>query len=270
MRILLFDYDGTLAPLVSDTAKVPPSADLMKNLVRLSTHKNTFVYIVSGRDRNNLQELFANPAIGIVAEHGMVVRHPHTTQLEPYFASPPDLSWLPRVHQTMADISAQAPGSRVESKPSGLCFHYRRCCGDTGEHSAQEIRTALERDGTLMAGVEVISGNKVVEARCRGVNKGAMVSRILDKFLLPGEHPHPPNSDHPQDGTSDRTPSFVLCMGDDRTDEDMFAVCNHLSPLAASCSTVIVGPRRPTLARHSLAGCAEALQLVSLLAAVTD
>jgi len=50
--------------------------------------------------------------------------------------------------------------------------------------------------------VQVIHGHKVVEARAVGVHKGAYVRRALANV-------------DPK--------TFVLCIGDDRTDQDMYA-----------------------------------------------
>lgn len=48
--------------------------------------------------------------------------------------------------------------------------------------------------------MQIIDGNKVLEVRMIGVDKGATALNIIKTF----------------------EPDFVLCMGDDTTDEDMF------------------------------------------------
>ena len=85
--------------------------------------------------------------------------------------------------------------------------------------------------------VEVIQGNKVVEIRCQGIDKGALVQHILRQ-----------HKDH----------YMILCFGDDRTDEEMFAA---LPPRAWTCR---IGDR-VTQARYFLNNPEETKQILSKL-----
>ena len=64
--------------------------------------------------------------------------------------------------------------------------------------------------------LEVIPGNKIVEVRNKGIDKGTAIKKIL--------------SDKPYD--------FVFAVGDDKTDEDMFKTLVGKE----DCFTVKVGP----------------------------
>lgn len=60
--------------------------------------------------------------------------------------------------------------------------------------------------------MEVLSGKGYIEVKLAGINKGVAVSKILSKISkIRGD------------------PDFILCMGDDRSDEDMFEIINGLS-----------------------------------------
>jgi trehalose 6-phosphate synthase/phosphatase len=71
---------------------------------------------------------------------------------------------------------------------------------DFGLFQAHELRAHLT-ETLANQPVQVIQGEKVVEARLQGVHKGAAAHKIL--------------AEHPTDK--------VLALGDDRTDEDLFA-----------------------------------------------
>jgi trehalose 6-phosphate synthase/phosphatase len=95
----------------------------------------------------------------------------------------------------------RAPGSLVEEKTAGLAWHYRMANERLGAREAarliRELTPLAERHG-----LEVLSGNKVVEIRPATVNKGVIVSALAAGL--------------PRD-------AVIVAMGDDRTDEDLFA-----------------------------------------------
>jgi trehalose 6-phosphate synthase/phosphatase len=98
-------------------------------------------------------------------------------------------------------VTAATPGALVEEKTASLAWHWRMAEPELGAARADELWRRLEldvRDGP----VELLRGEKVIEVRPRGVNKGRVVERIL--ALL--ESPLP----------------TIVAMGDDGTDEDTF------------------------------------------------
>ena len=91
-------------------------------------------------------------------------------------------------------------GSSIESKESALVWHYRDADPDFGSWQAKELLDHLE--GVLAnEPVEVVPGQTIVEVKPQGVSKGRAAERIL--------------AETPDAG-------FVLCIGNDRSDEDMF------------------------------------------------
>lgn len=85
---------------------------------------------------------------------------------------------------------------------------------------AKELQDHLE--GVLSnEAVEVVAGNAIVEVKPQGVSKGGAVERILQLLARSG-----------------RSPDFVLCIGDDRSDEDMFQAIEHTRTSAAAPSSV--------------------------------
>lgn len=76
-RLLMFDYDGTLTPIVKDPSAATPSASLLKSLETLAADPKNVVYIISGRDGEFLDEQLGHiPGLGMSAEHGCFIRQP--------------------------------------------------------------------------------------------------------------------------------------------------------------------------------------------------
>jgi trehalose 6-phosphate synthase/phosphatase len=82
-----------------------------------------------------------------------------------------------------------------------LAWHYRNTHPDLGFIRSRELRNSLLQLITNTP-LQVIDGNKVLEVRLSGIDKGVTAQKIVSHFA----------------------PEFILCIGDDTTDEDMFKV----------------------------------------------
>ena len=90
-------------------------------------------------------------------------------------------------------------GSFIEEKKTTLAWHYRNTNNELGFMRSRELRNSLLQL-TANTPLQVIDGNKVLEVRMVGVDKGAAANKLL----------------------GDLNPDFILAIGDDATDEDMF------------------------------------------------
>lgn len=80
-RVMFFDYDGTLTPIVKTPEAAVPSKECLEVLTRLAADPKNILYIVSGRDRNFLsQHLGHIPNLGFSAEHGCFLKSPSSTE----------------------------------------------------------------------------------------------------------------------------------------------------------------------------------------------
>lgn len=118
----------------------------------------------------------------------------------------------------MQSYTRRTDGSYIEVKSVGLVWHYADADPEFGIWQAKEMQQHL-REVLRGTEVEVITGFGWLQVRYRAINKGTMVSRILGSML--------------------QEPSFVLCVGDDRTDEDMFS---YLGTRAGTILVVQVEP----------------------------
>lgn len=92
-------------------------------------------------------------------------------------------------------------GSFIERKRMTVTWHYRGADPDVGLANARECRAALEAElSRRHRPVHVMAGKANLEVRPSFINKGEIAKRLV---LRDRKSP----------------PDFVLCMGDDFTDE---------------------------------------------------
>lgn len=76
-RLLLFDYDGTLTPIVKNPVDAVPPPGLIDSIKTISEDPKNIVYIISGRDGDFLDQHFGSlKNVGMSAEHGCFLRAP--------------------------------------------------------------------------------------------------------------------------------------------------------------------------------------------------
>ncbi|CAI5757602.1 unnamed protein product [Candida verbasci] len=214
-RLFLFDYDGTLTPIVQDPAAAIPSDRLNKILDILLSDERNQVWIISGRDQEFLQKWFGKKAVGLSAEHGCFLK---STDSQEWFnlAESFDMSWQKVVKDIFKKYCLKTPNSVIEEKKVAITWHYRRTDPELGKYQADECLAEL--NDLKGYDIEVMSGKANIEVRPKFVNKGEIVKRLV-------LHPHglPQQlSSYDGDVKPEELPDFVLCLGDDQTDEDMF------------------------------------------------
>lgn len=226
-RCILTDYDGTLVNY-SSISHAPP-ATVVSVLENLSQDERNTVYIVSGRTRAELEEWFARcPRLGLAAENGFFVRAPGSTEW--VHAQPgADLGWMEVAGPILASYQDQTDGSFVEGKESSLVWHYRDADPDFGAWQAKELLDHLE-DVLASEPAEVVTGPLCVEVKPAGISKG----RAVDGLLKRGQGGQPFD--------------FVLCIGDDRSDGQMFNAVKS-APVGP-----LPGAAAPAAAAAALAG----------------
>jgi trehalose 6-phosphate synthase/phosphatase len=92
-RLFMFDYDGTLTPIVKDPQAAIPSDRVIRTLKTLAADDNNAVWIISGRDQVFLDDYMGHiPELGLSAEHGSFMRHPRSRVWE-NLTETTDMSW---------------------------------------------------------------------------------------------------------------------------------------------------------------------------------
>jgi trehalose 6-phosphate synthase/phosphatase len=232
-RLVLLDYDGTLAPYAIYPETASPDQDLLSTLNDLVADTKNEIVIVSGRQRDFLDKWLSGIGIGLVAEHGAWIKERNKEWKR--MASVAN-NWKPRVLSLLEQFVNRVDGSFIEEKDFALVWHYRGADQEQGLIAAQELQDLLL---ALAANchLQVLHGNKTVEIRIAGVTKatGSM------PFLSSGDH------------------DFIVAIGDDKTDEDLFEI------LPEKAYTLRVGLGL-THARYMISDVHETVQLLKEMA----
>ncbi|KAL2268031.1 hypothetical protein VTJ83DRAFT_2877 [Remersonia thermophila] len=278
-RLFMFDYDGTLTPIVREPSAAVPSERVIASLKALAADPSNAVWIISGRDQDFLTHHLGHiTQLGFSAEHGSFMRNPGETEWV-NLAEKFDMGWQKEVLEVFQKYTDRVPGSFIEQKRCALTWHYRLADPEQGVHMAHECHKELETTVGRRWEVEVMAGKANLEVRPTFINKGEIAKRLVTTYNSNGAE----------------KVEFVLCLGDDFTDEDMFRALNSLSSppptaaaasdsskeatLAASagelttdqCFTVTVGPStKATLARWHLLEPEDVIECVALLAGIGD
>lgn len=232
-RLILLDYDGTLVPFVPDPDSASPDSVLLGLLSRLASDPKNEVAILSGRQRADLDLYFGDLSLSFSAEHGLWLKRSGGEWVQTVV---PETDWLGEAARIIWGAVGMAAGASIEMKSSSVSFHYRNCEEDSAAAAVGYIRSASE--DALNGRVSLLFGNKVVEIRSRNVNKGLAAGELISK------------------GGFD----FILCCGDDTTDEDMFAALPDFATAVkvgdgATSADVRVGS--PDDIRQILQSCAD-------------
>lgn len=211
-RLLLLDYDGTLVDFASAPSKARPNAHVLELIASLSADKRNRIIIISGRDKQTLDNWFGDMPVGLAAEHGAFNKKDDGWQsmLEPRG------QWKDDVKSIMGNVVSSVPGSRIEEKETAIVFHYRfspdlKSARTEAKLLAKNLLSALNSHSLEIRRDE---REMVVEVKQAGINK----DQVAYEWLKHGGY------------------DFILCAGDSTSDEAMFKV---LPPYAIS---IKVGP----------------------------
>lgn len=236
MTLALFvDVDGTLLDIAARPDTVVVDAWLPSTLRRLKARLDGALAPISGRPLHDIDGLLGldGAAAGL---HGAELRGPDGATL----AAPIPHEGLAAARRCAVAAAASIPGLLVEDKGGAIALHYR-AAPDAGLDVRRAAVAMLEAAGD---GYELLHGRCVVELKPDTADKGAALAALMRIAPFAG-----------------RTPWMI---GDDATDEDAFAEVN-----ARHGISIIVGPRRPTVARYGLAGPAAARAWLAALAHAT-
>jgi trehalose 6-phosphate synthase/phosphatase len=231
---LLLDYDGTLVGFASRPELAAPDDALRTLLAKLLARPNTSLSIVSGRPKETLEAWFGELPMSLHAEHGLWSR---TRPGQPWrMLEGVSFEWKARARPVLDAFCERVPGSFLEEKTASLAWHYRMVDPEFGAIQARELRLLL-LETFVGQRMDVLPGDRVVEVRPQGVHKGRVVGEAT-QGLAPG--------------------TLVVAIGDDRTDEDLFAA------MPPGGLTINAG-HKPTRAAFRVNGPGEVRKLLGAL-----
>jgi trehalose 6-phosphate phosphatase len=194
-RLLLLDYDGTLAPFHPDPRLAMPHPEVVEVLRRVAASPGTRIAIVSGRRLEDLRgPLALLPHAEVWASHGWEWSGSGRVDRRVPGAHVRDL--LARARKLVEPL--QFAGARLETKIASLALHWR----GLQPSAASRIHAAALEAWEPFAGEELalLPFDGGLEVRAQGHDKGDAVRAAMATW-------------------PDVVPAY---LGDDTTDEDAF------------------------------------------------
>lgn len=232
-RVLFLDYDGTLVGFKNRPEEAAPDKELISILDKLCAETKTELVLISGRDRATFDKWFKDKPYTFIVEHGVWFK---TQNSEWEIIEQMNIDWKETIRPIIELYVDRTPGTFIEEKNYSLVWHYRKADPELGVIRSNELKDQLT-SFVANHNLEIMEGNKVVEIKNSGINKG----RAAMKFI--GETKY----------------NFALAMGDDWTDEYLFEELNGLA------TTIKVGLKN-TQAKYNLENPKEVRKLLKSLA----
>lgn len=109
-RLFMFDYDGTLTPIVREPSAAVPSERIIDGLKLLASDPKNAVWIISGRDQEFLKQHLGHiHQLGFSAEHGSFLRDPDS-DVWVNLAEKLDMGWQAEVMDVFQQYTDRVPG----------------------------------------------------------------------------------------------------------------------------------------------------------------
>jgi trehalose 6-phosphate synthase/phosphatase len=194
-RLLVLDYDGTLAPFYKKPEEAAPSPILLSLLEKMAKDPANHVVINSGRSSEMLEKWFGDLPIDLSAEHSALYKengewHENFKKIE---------QWDSEILDIIQRTIEKTPNSWLEIKNTALVWHYRKVDTWLANLREEQLVRALIEPCTRL-NLQIVPGNKILEIKPSAFNKGTEIKRRMQKEKF----------------------DFVMAIGDDTTDEDMF------------------------------------------------
>ena len=234
----MFDYDGTLTPIVARPELALLSGDTRRLLTLLSGMARFTVGVVSGRELADLESLVAIPGLVYAGNHGLEMSGAGMEYVHP--GAPEFVDTLVEVGGLLEQKLADVPGILVDNKRLTLTVHFRNT-PDSYRAQVEHTVVAVTKPNVDSGQLKITRGKGLLEVRPNiDWGKGNAIERIHQNC---GDSPLP------------------VFFGDDETDEEGFAVVQHVGGIAV----YIGGTRRNTKALHQLESPGEVAQVLELL-----
>lgn len=196
--VVFLDYDGTLTPIVERPELAILSHDMRETLRRLADYCT--VIVVSGRERQDVEDLVGEDNIFYAGSHGFDIAGPEGTEIR----HEEGLTYLPEIARAAGELRRElAPiyGVIVENKTYALAVHFRM----VREENIGQVEQIVDKVVAQHPLLRKTGGKKVFELRPNmDWDKGKAVLWLLDALGL------------------NKKDVLPLYIGDDITDYDAF------------------------------------------------
>ena len=255
-RLIFLDFEGTLPTEDIGQGKIEklfkdrkPSQEILNLLTELTNDKKNSVYIVAGKGKKQLNEWFKGiPNLGLSAEHGYLYKPINKDEWKK-IVDKYDTSWRNICANIIGPYTDRCEGSTLEIKESSVVWQYSECDQELGKAFASVITSELQV-ALKNKEVKILNGKGFVEVITLGIDKGYFVSYIIKEKIR-----------------QKKAPDFILCIGDDASDEKMFKFLNKKKKEikgfnhAANLISITIG-KKPSEAQYYVNNTKEVQDLI--------
>jgi trehalose 6-phosphate phosphatase len=194
-RLLMLDYDGTLAPFVADRGHAFSWPGVRERLDALMIDESTILAIVTGRSVSDVTALLdLHPLPEIWGSHGWE----HLAPTGEYTPPSPTHEQRRALDEIRLRLTSEVREDHIEQKPASVAVHWR---GLSLRHQETLAGRLSQSSFVPSAEISVHPFDGGLEWRIPGRSKADAVNALL----------------------SAHQPCSAAYLGDDRTDEDAFA-----------------------------------------------
>ncbi|KAL3364383.1 hypothetical protein AABB24_013241 [Solanum stoloniferum] len=191
-RLLILGFNSTLTESVDTPGRrggdqikemeLKLHPELKESLLAICNDPKTTVVVLSGSDRNVLDDNFSEYNMWLAAENGMFLRSTNgvwmTTMPEHL-----NMDWVDSVKHVFEYFTERTPRSHFEQRETSLVWNYKYADVEFGRLQARDMLQHLWTGPISNASVDVVQGLRSVEVRAVGVTKGAAIDRILGEIV---------------------------------------------------------------------------------------
>ena len=213
-RLLFLDYEGTLPSAYQNSEFVskgsPPSTEILNLLKGLTADKRNKVFIVAGKGPDQLKEWFGSVKdLGLAAEHGFMYSV-NRQGLDKWkkIIKKYDNEWIKNCSDIISPYLERCEGSFLDVKESSIVWQYTDCDLELGKQFVSAMSSELD-NLIKKYNLKIVNGKGFMEIIAVGVNKGYFVGYKIKEFIK-----------------NKKSLDFILCIGDDTSDEKMFHYLN--------------------------------------------
>jgi trehalose 6-phosphate phosphatase len=196
--VIFLDYDGTLSPIVPRPEDAVISDSMKQTLKELA--KFFTVAIVTGRDKDDVENLVGLKDLLYAGSHGFIITGPDGLFME----HPESEKIIPRLDEIEKELAVllneKTQGTQLDRKRYAIGIHYR----NARPEDEKTVKKLVDEMIAKYPGHKTGEGKKIIEIKPDTEwHKGKAVNWIMDQLSKGGD-------------------TIPLYIGDDITDEDAF------------------------------------------------
>ena len=166
-------------------------------------------------------------------------------------------TWIQNCISIMTPYTERYEGSFLDIKESSVVWYYNNCDQELGKNLASILTSELH-NLIIEFNLKIFHGKGFIEVIAFGIHKGYFVSHILKKQIKKG-----------------RAPDFIMCVGDDFSDEKMF---NYLdkkeNEIKKYCKDVniysITVGKKPSKAKYYVNSVKNVKEIINIFVKITE